>query len=219
MRNRFDVLIAALRRRLAQDSGFAAQLRRSAGKGLDRPALLLHWYSFLAGLPEGTIRQDPASQSRALLIAGLFAMDRNQYRGSAEAPPVTPPGEEPGAGQQVGSASSPDAAPKRRRSFGATLRGAAIRTPIEDDPLARRLARLVDSVMTPDGGGTLPWRLRQLVRLVLSRGREEIDWVQLAFDLDAWDRDDRSVQKRWAADFFRIADDAEDRQSVAASTS
>jgi CRISPR type I-E-associated protein CasB/Cse2 len=131
---------------------------------------------------------------------------------------MTPTGDDPEEAQQVDSAASPEPGPNRGRSFGATLRDAARRTPIEDDPLARRLARLVDSVMTPDGGGTLPWRLRQLVRLVLSRGGE-IDWVQLASDLDAWDRDDRSVQQRWAADFFRIAGEAEERQSAVASTS
>ncbi|HEX6937944.1 MAG TPA: type I-E CRISPR-associated protein Cse2/CasB [Longimicrobiales bacterium] len=215
MRNRNEVFVAALRRRLAQDPGFAARLRRAAGKRADRPAILVNWYSFVSRLPEGTIRDDPRSQARAQLVAGLFAMDRKQYRGRVA--PSTESGAEAASQENdPGDGTEPSVRKKRALSFGATLRSLVKRDRAEDDPLARRLARLIDSEMTPDGGGTLPWQLRQLVGLVLSRDGK-IDWVQLAADLDAWDAEDRRVQKRWIRDFFRITDPTPAPETVVAS--
>jgi len=71
-----------------------------------------------------------------------------------------------------------------------------------DSPIARRLRILLDADYDPRSGtGDLPFRLRQVIRLSLSK---EIgpDWPQLILDLCDWNRADKRVQKRWARDFF-----------------
>jgi CRISPR type I-E-associated protein CasB/Cse2 len=47
----------------------------------------------------------------------------------------------------------------------------------------------------------LPVHMRHAVAL-LSRSEQSIDWIQLMNDLAQWERPDRSVQRRWARDFW-----------------
>ena len=47
----------------------------------------------------------------------------------------------------------------------------------------------------------LPDGLRRIVALCKAHD-VEIDWGQLLDDLRRWDRDDREVQRRWAAAFW-----------------
>jgi CRISPR system Cascade subunit CasB len=70
--------------------------------------------------------------------------------------------------------------------------------------LDRRVAILLESRLDwrEGGGGELPYRLRQLVRLLASKGIG-IDWVQLVRDLGNWNDDRRIVQRRWAESYFR----------------
>jgi len=69
--------------------------------------------------------------------------------------------------------------------------------------MATRLALLLDSSLEPDGG-TLPYRLRRTVSLVLSR-KGHITWPVLLDDLLSWDAPSRRVQKAWARSYYRTA--------------
>lgn len=86
-------------------------------------------------------------------------------------------------------------------SFGRTM--AALVKPDETGKsLERRFAILLDADFDPrEGTGELPFRLRQTVKLVLSKdGR--VDWPRLFADLRQWNHPDKYVQKRWAKDFY-----------------
>ena len=87
-----------------------------------------------------------------------------------------------------------------RESFGRTLRR-LVQGDIETDAVTRRLRVMLDADLDLDLGGTLPYRLRRLVSLALSRGAH-IDWARLLDDLDCWTHPDRKVQRAWARDFF-----------------
>jgi CRISPR system Cascade subunit CasB len=64
---------------------------------------------------------------------------------------------------------------------------------------------LLDSSIDPDGGGDLPYRLRQMVRYLAARGIG-LDWPQLLRDLRRWNYPDRPVQKAWARAYFSPQD-------------
>lgn len=64
------------------------------------------------------------------------------------------------------------------------------------DSLDKRLAALLDSHRDD-----LPARLRQVVSLLRSR-EVPIDWGQLLSDLIWWDAEQRTVQRRWARDYW-----------------
>ena len=61
---------------------------------------------------------------------------------------------------------------------------------------AKRFTQLLDS-----DSDELVWRLRQLISLLNSTGTA-VDWPQLLDDLLAWNRPSRSVQTRWARQFW-----------------
>lgn len=74
------------------------------------------------------------------------------------------------------------------------------------DGVERRFITLLDA-----DDAQLPDRLRQMVQLLRTEEEisRQIDWPGLLHDLLQWDRDDRRVQRRWASDFYRAADPAE----------
>jgi CRISPR type I-E-associated protein CasB/Cse2 len=88
----------------------------------------------------------------------------------------------------------PNADSSNDRNFGASLR--RVRTEQTGPALDRRFAVLLDADL-----GQLPFRLRQMVRLVHAR-RGGINWLQLLRDLSDWNRYDPRVQKQWAMAYF-----------------
>jgi CRISPR type I-E-associated protein CasB/Cse2 len=186
--------IARLRRRLATDTGFAARLRRQAGSLWPRGGReLVDWCGFLDRAPAEFRDKDA---SIAFLVATLCAHDRRFYRS------VRAPGEDEEDAHEV-----PISELVRGTNLGGTL-GRLVRKPKPaDDPMARRLAILLDATLDTDSGGTLPWRLRRAVQLILSMdGRSNaIDWVRLLADLQQWSDPKRPVQREWARAFYRLA--------------
>lgn len=87
-------------------------------------------------------------------------------------------------------------------SFGRTMAALKAQPGASEESLERRFAILLDADFDPRAGtGELPFRLRQTVKLVLSKeGR--IDWPRLLHDLRQWNHPDKYVQKRWARDFY-----------------
>lgn len=49
----------------------------------------------------------------------------------------------------------------------------------------------------------LPYRLRQMVRLIKSQDGIRIYWSELLRDLLAWNRERKPVQQKWARAFYR----------------
>jgi CRISPR type I-E-associated protein CasB/Cse2 len=81
------------------------------------------------------------------------------------------------------------------------------------ESLERRFAILLDADYDPrTGGGELPFRLRQTVKLIVSSGAG-IDWPQLLSDLRFWNDPDKTVQKRWAKHFYAPALKTENTQT------
>lgn len=208
-------IIRRLRGRMATDSGFAASLRRSAGRSLGASRALTAWYDFVADLPEPIRPMRDADVDRLFLLATLFAHDRGAYRSFGSRVEGDAPPSKGGDTGFSGSASNP-AGPEgatapptggapversgtQRRSLGWTLSEIRRLKPVMRDSLTRRLAILLDASLG-EGGGSLEWRLRQAVKLALSSGAA-IDWAALLDDLRNWDRPDQRVQRRWARDF------------------
>ena len=87
-------------------------------------------------------------------------------------------------------------------SFGRTMAVLKAQPGASEESLERRFAILLDADFDPRGGtGELPFRLRQTVKLVLSK-EGCIDWPRLLSDLRQWNHADKYVQKRWAKDFY-----------------
>ncbi len=74
-------------------------------------------------------------------------------------------------------------------------------------PVARRFGLLLDAEFDLAGTNELAFRLRQMVRQVLSKNADEIgiDWPQMLSDLKYWGHADKFVQKRWARAFYAPA--------------
>lgn len=89
-------------------------------------------------------------------------------------------------------------------SFGATMEMLKSRPDASDASIERRFAILLDADLDPCSGGELPFRLRQTVKLVLSKN-VGIDWPQLLSDLRSWSHPDKYIQKQWARDFYAPA--------------
>jgi len=87
--------------------------------------------------------------------------------------------------------------------LGDTLRSVRIRS--DSSSVDRRMAILLDSDFDHsegrDGGGTLAFRLRQLIRLADSQG-VGVDWRRLLADLLFWSHPDKRVQQRWAQSYY-----------------
>ena len=90
----------------------------------------------------------------------------------------------------------PLAEPASKGSLGFALRTAKDKKKTGEKGYDRRLEVLLDA-----DAEQLPFRLRQVVRLVKS-AEVAIHWEQLLTDLIRWDYIERSVQERWARDYF-----------------
>jgi len=163
---------------IARDTGKAAALRRAAGESIGQ-ARNVRWFFALTGEEEFKRDNDRNRYEETLfMVATLFAFDRAAL----------------------------DKKGTFRGDLGATLawvRGKGGRVSGEnEDPVERRLRVLLDSELDYYSGGELSYRLRQIVRYILSQGGA-IDWPQLLADLRNWDRIDKRVQKRWARNFYK----------------
>ena len=69
------------------------------------------------------------------------------------------------------------------------------------DGIDRRFGILLDAQFDTPGSGELAFRLRQMVKLALSKGAM-IDWSQLLYDLRRWDSPDKWIQKKWAREYY-----------------
>ncbi len=86
-----------------------------------------------------------------------------------------------------------------RRSSGKPLSiAAAMRKVATNDSVSQRFTRLLDSDVEE-----LRWRLRQTLNLIASK-RIAINWPQLLDDVLGWQWSSRSVQIRWAREFWKL---------------
>ncbi len=87
-------------------------------------------------------------------------------------------------------------------SFGRTLAVLKNQPGVNGNSLERRFAILLDADFDRHAGtGELPFRLRQTVKLIVSKA-VGIDWPRLLEDLSRWNDPNKAVQKRWAKDFY-----------------
>ena len=109
--------------------------------------------------------------------------------------------------------------------FGRTLAELARRMSSEPgDAALRRFRRFhilldaeFDTIVDPSnedarwqaGGGEMSYRMRQMVRLLASKGLGP-NWPQLLVDLCQWGRPDRRIQKKWARSYFGAPDTTPD---------
>ena len=92
--------------------------------------------------------------------------------------------------------------PPRTGSFGRTMATLRNQAGANSESLERRFAILLDADYDlRSGEGELPFRLRQTVKLVVSK-KVGVDWSQLLNDLCHWNDLDKPIQKRWAKDFY-----------------
>ena len=85
---------------------------------------------------------------------------------------------------------------RRWTSLGSTLRELRRKLSAGAESLDRRVTALLDADL-PD----LPYRLRQIIQMLKSNGLAP-DYRQLLLDLLRWDAPTRSVQRRWARDYW-----------------
>lgn len=179
--------IANLRTRCARDSAVAAALRRDSDRTLAESRMLLEWSALFH-----TLGVSPHEEATCHLVATLFAHDRSVQRHAVNAAPT---GDNDDAADETEDGA-------RGRSLGASMAARVASAGNEEAALARRLTSLLSATYEPDGGGSLPWRLRRTVVLLLSRG-VSIDWARLAYDVSHWNHPERFVQRDWARDFYR----------------
>ena len=151
--------------------GRLAALRRSAGEPIVQARGVTWMYALLNSF--GPTYGDEA----VFLTATLLAFDRPFLEGRPHSPLAG--------------------------SFGKTM--AALKKdqpPSKVESIERRFAILLDADFDPSTGeGELPFRLRQTVKLILSKD-VGVDWPQLLYDLRRWNDGDKSIQKRWAKEFY-----------------
>lgn len=93
---------------------------------------------------------------------------------------------------------------RAKGNFGSTMRVVKDKTGSEN--INHRMSILLDSNfdhishMYP-GGGEIPYRLRQCVKLANSH-EAGINWSQLLMDLTRWEYPEKWVQKKWAKSYF-----------------
>lgn len=75
------------------------------------------------------------------------------------------------------------------------------------DSIERRFGLLLDSEFDSNGSGEMAFRLRQTVRLLLSKNIA-IDWPQLLDDLKYWSHEEKRARKNWARSFYSAPDTA-----------
>ncbi len=183
-------LIASLHRRLCRDTGFAARLKREVGTRPSATRIAVEWHSFLQSAPKDM--RNGMNADISFLVAALYALDGRAFRGGNVAMAIEANGEQGGTQEAVTPTS-------RVGNLGDTLKSMVSRK-IEEDAMTRRLTRLLNSTLDEDCGGTLPWRLRQVVALARSK-QAAINWPMLHHDLLRWNDSKRRVQHSWARDF------------------
>lgn len=153
--------------------GRLAVLRRNAGNTLADAHGVVWFYDLLDRFSRG---QNSGSQDRdsdlLFLVATLLAFDRAALEGRAFS-----------------------------GNFGRTMAALKAAPGTNEETVARRFAILLDCTLAPESAGEMAFRLRQTVRLVLSKG-VGIDWPQLLYDLRGWSLPDKRVQKCWARHFY-----------------
>lgn len=156
----------------ALDTGGLARLRRCAGQRLaESSTVYAVFFRLIAGVPHR--EQD---QEIYFLVATLYALTA---RGSDA--------RRAGGGRSIGLALH-------------TLRQEQLSAVGGDQggtiSLDRRVAALLDA-----DAEQLPFRLRQIVRLVHSH-EQTIDWSRFLKDVVYWTHPDRFVQQRWAREYY-----------------
>ncbi|HNP69641.1 MAG TPA: type I-E CRISPR-associated protein Cse2/CasB [Kouleothrix sp.] len=161
------------------DPGGLAQLRRAAGQSL---AEARGGYSvFFTLLP--TAIERPREQERYFLVATLYAL-------------TTRGGEH--ARQRDGVSLGSALGRVRQAQLAATGQRPDARISLD-----RRFAALCDA-----DAEQLPFRLRQIVRLLHAQG-QVLDWERLLRDLAAWEHADHYVQRRWMREYYIGKPDAQ----------
>lgn len=88
--------------------------------------------------------------------------------------------------------------PRLQSGFGVSLR--LLRSNANQEAIDRRFGILLDSTDFE----TLAFRLRQIVKLVLSK-EVGVHWARLLQDLLRWNHPDKYVQKQWARDYYTVS--------------
>jgi CRISPR system Cascade subunit CasB len=103
---------------------------------------------------------------------------------------------------------------RRVAGFGRSLRRIRIRDGEEDSGVERRFVALLSA-----DSEQVVVHLRGLIMLLHDRASDEpVDFVQLYWDLIDWDREDRRVQRDWAAAFWGPDSEAHGRTAAEAGT-
>ena len=169
--------------------GRLAMLRRNAGEPLAEARGITWMYVLLNDFGRGLDGQGRGYDDETLfLTATLLAFDRKYLEGRPKPPLMG--------------------------SFGRTMAAMKRQPGANAESIERRFAILLDADFLPrTGEGELPFRLRQTVKLVLSKD-VGIDWPRLLNDLSAWNNADKPVQKRWAKEFYAPYAELSEEQSV-----
>lgn len=87
--------------------------------------------------------------------------------------------------------------------LGATLHVLRSKSPAPES-LDRRFGILLDAELDAGGGGEFAFRLRQMVRLILSKKDHtiRINWPQLLHDAKRWHSERKYIQKEWARNYY-----------------
>lgn len=169
--------------------GRLAILRRNAGEPLAAARGITWIYVLLNDFGRGVDGLGRGYDDEMLfLTATLLAFDRKYLEGRPK-PPL-------------------------KGSFGRTMAALRGQPGANAESIERRFAILLDADFDPrTGEGELPFRLRQTVKLVLSKN-VGIDWPRLLNDLSAWNSADKPVQKKWAKEFYAPYAELSEEQSV-----
>ncbi len=180
--------VDAVRQWHETDKGRLAALRRCAGDTIAGALDGGRGIAWFFGLLDRFGRT--FGDENAFLVATLLAFDRRTLDGGLAA---------------VGS-------------FGRTMAALKAKPDTSDDGIDRRFGILLDADFDPrSGGGELPFRLRQTVKLALSK-EVRVDWAALLWDLNCWNDPDKPVQKRWARDYYAAPAPADGAKPLAAAT-
>ena len=167
-----SAIVGFLERLGRLDAGGLAQLRRSAGQRLDESSRA--YASFFPLIPQWVER--PADQELYFLVASLYAL-------------TTRAGEH--QRQQSGVSLGKALHQLRQAQLASTGRSQN-----DQISLVRRFAALIEA--DPE---QLPFRLRQLVRLLYSQ-QLTLDWNRLLRDLFAWNASNQRIQRRWMREYY-----------------
>ncbi len=103
-----------------------------------------------------------------------------------------------------------DGAPPQSRDFGVSMAALISKRPDRLEAVERRFVALLNAHQEDIGN-----HLRRNVAL-LKAAEIPVDWAQLLSDLLAWDRPQRSVQRRWARSFWTIVNSSSPQQATSA---